>query len=327
MASIEDVAKKAKVSVTTVSRMMNNHPYVSDKTKKRIQKAMEELSYFPNSGAQQLRGKGTKLIGVIVSYITNPFFSYLVASIEKTATEMGYHLIVLQTLQDIKREELFINMLKKKQLDGLISTSLETNTEEVCEMVRKGEIVLCNRSLIHQDLPIVQIDEAKISEEATLHLFERGYQKIAFCLGGETLHPTDNRFKGFMAAHLRQHQEFNQNFFFKNVKTIQQGRELFHMVSALTERPDALFANSDEVAAGFVDEAILHGWNIPQDMAVMGFDDQPIASLLTPKLTTIRQPIDEMGRQATLALLSHLENQEFEMPAPLRAELIIRSST
>lgn len=136
MASIEDVAKKAKVSVTTVSRVMNDHPYVSEKTKKRILKVMDQLGYFPNSTARQIRGKKTKLIGVIVSYITNPFFSYLVASIEKTASAQGYNLIVLQTLQDKEREKVFINMLKKKQLDGLISTSLETNTPEVVKMIQ-----------------------------------------------------------------------------------------------------------------------------------------------------------------------------------------------
>ncbi|MBY5035014.1 LacI family transcriptional regulator [Streptococcus gallolyticus] len=120
MVGIEDVAKLANVSPTTVSRAMNDHPYVSEKTKQRIQAAMDELGYFPNSGARQLRGKGTKLIGVIVSYITNPFFSYLVDSIEKNASENGYNIVVLQTLQDVQREEVFIGMLKRKQLDGLI---------------------------------------------------------------------------------------------------------------------------------------------------------------------------------------------------------------
>lgn len=327
MASIADVAKKAKVSVTTVSRAMNDHPYVSKKTKEKIKRAMEELGYFPNSGAQQLRGKSTKLIGVIVSYITNPFFSYLVAHIEKTATALGYHPIILQTLEDIEREKLFITMLKRKQLDGIIAASLEANTPDVIEMVKKGDIVLCNRSLIYEDLPMIQIDEAEVSETAAAYLFDKGYQNIGFCLGGPELHASDRRFKGFLDAHEAKGKIFNPDYFFRQYRTIPDGRRLFHTLANMNQRPDAIFANSDEVAAGLMEEALQHGWRIPEDLAVIGFDDQPIATIVTPKLTTVRQPIQEMAEQATHTLLAHLEGKEIPEFPPLQATFIPRSST
>lgn len=327
MASIADVAKKAKVSVTTVSRAMNDHPYVSDKTKKKIKKVMDELGYFPNSGAQQLRGKGTKLIGVIVSYITNPFFSHLVAHIEKTATELGYHPIILQTLEDIEREKLFINMLKRKQLDGIIAASLESNTPDVIEMVRNGDIVLCNRSLIYEELPMIQIDEADVSQQATDYLFHKGYQRIGFCLGAAELHASDRRFKGFLDAFENHGKIFNPEFFFRQYRTIEDGRRLFHTIVSLENRPDAIFANSDQVAAGLIEEATQHGWKIPEDLAVVGFDDQNIATIISPKLTTIRQPIEEMAEQATKTLLAHIEGKEPPVFPPLTATLIIRAST
>lgn len=327
MVNISDVAKKAKVSVTTVSRAMNDHPYVSDKTKKKIQQVMDELGYFPNSGARQLRGKSTKLIGVIVSYITNPFFSYLVAHIEKTATAMGYHLIILQTLEDNEREKLFINMLKRKQLDGLIAASLEAKTPDVIEMVKDGSIVLCNRSHIYDNLPLIQIDEEDVSETATNHLFDRGYQHIGFCLGGAELHGSDRRFKGFLKAHQQHGKTFNPDFFFRQCRTIPDGRQLFHTLAGLPHRPDAIFANSDEVAAGLIEEATQNGWRVPEDLAVLGFDDQPIASIISPKLTTVRQPIQAMAEQATHTLLANLAGKDQPDFPPLKASLIIRSST
>ena len=124
MTSMEEVAKKAKVSVTTVSRALNDHPYVSEKTKKKIYKAMEELNYYPNNVAQQLRGKKTKMIGVIISYITNPFFAYLVDAIEKKTLEHGYHLVVLQTQGRPNLEQFYVELIQKKRLDGIIITIL-----------------------------------------------------------------------------------------------------------------------------------------------------------------------------------------------------------
>ena len=112
MTKISDVAEKTGYSITTISRAINDHPYVSDKTKKKIFDAMKELDYYPNNVAQQLRGKGTKLIGVIISFVTNPFFTYLVDAIEKAAYQVGYQIVILQTLEEPEREKRFIEMLK-----------------------------------------------------------------------------------------------------------------------------------------------------------------------------------------------------------------------
>lgn len=328
MASIEDVAKKAKVSVTTVSRTLNDHPYVSDKTKKKIYKAMEDLNYYPNNVAQQLRGKGSKMIGVIISYITNPFFAYLVDAIETTALELGYHLVVMQTRGNQAMEKFYIEMVQKKQLDGIIITNLEDATKEVTALIEEGKIVLCNRFIGNEKLPVIHIDEAEASYKGTEYLIEQGHTNIAFCTGN-VMNPQDHRFRGFLKA-LEDHQlAFNEEWFFPRTLGINGGKNFVQwLVEHPDDRPTAVFSNGDEVAAGMISEARKHQIRVPEDLAVLGFDDQPMAVLTSPEITTIRQPIQQMGEYATKVLIAKIEKKEIdwlEIP-DLKTELIIRES-
>ncbi|MGM0213116.1 LacI family DNA-binding transcriptional regulator [Enterococcus sp. AZ109] len=328
MASIEDVAKKAKVSVTTVSRALNDHPYVSDKTKKKIYKAMEELNYYPNNVAQQLRGKGSKMIGVIISYITNPFFAYLVDAIETTALELGYHLVVMQTRGNQTMEKFYIEMVQKKQLDGIIITNLENATKEVTALIDEGKIVLCNRFIGNEKLPVIHIDEAEASYKGTEYLIKQGHTNIAFCTGN-IMNPQDHRFRGFLEALEDYELTFNKEWFFERTLGVEGGKEFVHwLVEHPDDQPTAVFSNGDEVAAGIISEARKHDLRVPEDLAVLGFDDQPLAVLTSPAITTIRQPIQQMGEYATKVLIKKIEKKEvsdLEVP-DLRTELIIRES-
>ncbi len=327
MASIEDVAKKAKVSVTTVSRALNDHPYVSDKTKKKIYKAMEELNYYPNNVAQQLRGKKSKMIGVIISYITNPFFANLVNAIEKTALELGYHLVVLQTQGNPQSEAFYIQMIQKKQLDGIIITNLETATPQIKQLMADGKIVLCNRYIGDEELSVIKIDEEKASYDGTSYLIQQGHQRIAFCTGN-VMNVHDHRFKGFLFA-LRDHGlEFDESLFFERTLGVQGGRDFLQQFAAMASEkaPTAVFSNGDEVAAGILSEARKFEIAVPKDLAVLGFDDQPVAALTFPEITTIRQPIDEMGAAAARSLIAAIEGEEQPALPILATELIIRQT-
>ncbi|MHC5375317.1 LacI family DNA-binding transcriptional regulator [Enterococcus sp. LJL120] len=326
MASIEDVAKKARVSVTTVSRALNNHPYVSEKTKKKIEKAMAELNYFPNNVAQQLRGKKSKMIGVIISYITNPFFAYLVNEIEKTALAKGYNLVVLQTQGNLELEDFFIQLIPKKQLDGIIVTNLEHATDNIVQLIDEGKIILCNRYIGSKDLPVIQIDEEAASYQGTKFLIEKGHRKIAFCTGN-IRNAHDHRFKGFLKALKEAGIEFSDTDYYENILGAAGGRQFLQkMMAADTLRPTAVFSNGDEVAAGIISEARKFQLTIPTDLAVLGFDDQPMAALTNPEITTIHQPIEEMGRLAAEALIAKIEEQPVPEAAPLETRLIIRES-
>lgn len=326
MSSIEDVAKKARVSVTTVSRALNDHPYVSAKTKNKIFKAMEELNYYPNNVAQQLRGKGSKMIGVIISYITNPFFAYLVDAIETTALDLGYHLVVMQTRGNQQLEKFYIEMIKKKQLDGIIITNLETATKEVMDLMNDGKIVLCNRYIGDEELPVIQIDEAKASYMGTEFLIKKGHTKIAFCTGN-IMNPHDHRFKGFLEALTAYGLTFKEEWFFDDILGIEGGRAFVERFSHLEDPPTAVFSNGDEVAAGIISESRKFQIRVPEDLAVLGFDDQPIASITYPQITTIQQPIHTMGENATKMLIAKIESKEVsESLKDLHTELIIRDS-
>lgn len=328
MTKISDVAEKTGYSITTISRAINDHPYVSDKTKKKIFDAMKELDYYPNNVAQQLRGKGTKLIGVIISFVINPFFTYLVDAIEKAAYQVGYQIVILQTLEEPEREKKFIEMLKKRQLDGLIMTSLDDDSPEVLKLIEAGKIVVCNRYLGEQNIPLIHVDEKKATYEATYYLLSKGHRKIGYVTGNRgSMLPVDPRFEGYVQALKEFDIEPNSNYIFPRRLTISDGKRTLTDVLALgEERPDALLVISDEVASGILSQCHLLNIKVPETLAIIGFDDQPIAEALYPGLTTVRQPIKEMGEYVAALIIANIEHREHPERPELNTKLIIRGT-
>ena len=328
MTKISDVAEKTGYSITTISRAINDHPYVSDKTKKKIFDAMKELDYYPNNVAQQLRGKGTKLIGVIISFVINPFFTYLVDAIEKAAYQVGYQIVILQTLEEPEREKKFIEMLKKRQLDGLIMTSLDDDSPEVLKLIEAGKIVVCNRYLGEQNIPLIHVDEKKATYEATYYLLSKGHRKIGYVTGNRgSMLPVDPRFEGYVQALKEFDIEPNSNYIFPRRLTISDGKSTLTDVLALgEERPDALLVISDEVASGILSQCHLLNIKVPETLAIIGFDDQPIAEALYPGLPTVRQPIKEMGEYVAALIIANIEHREHPERPELNTKLIIRGT-
>ena len=328
MTKISDVAEKTGYSITTISRAINDHPYVSDKTKKKIFDAMKELDYYPNNVAQQLRGKGTKLIGVIISFVTNPFFTYLVDAIEKAAYQVGYQIVILQTLEEPEREKRFIEMLKKRQLDGLIMTSLDDDSPEVLKLIEAEKIVVCNRYLGEQNIPLIHIDEKKATYEATYYLLSKGHRKIGYVTGNRgSMLAVDPRFKGYVQALKEFGIEPNSDCVFPRRLTISDGKSTLTDVLALgEERPDALLVISDEVASGILSQCHLLNIEVPETLAIIGFDDQPIAEALYPGLTTVKQPIKEMGEYVAALIIANIEHRKQPEMPELNTKLIIRGT-
>lgn len=328
MTKISDVAEKTGYSITTISRAINDHPYVSDKTKKKIFDAMKELDYYPNNVAQQLRGKGTKLIGVIITFVTNPFFTYLVDAIEKAAYQVGYQIVVLQTLEEPEREKKFIEMLKKRQLDGLIMTSLDNDSHEVLDLIEAGKIVVCNRYLGKKQVPLIHIDEKKATYEATYYLLSKGYRKIAYVTGNrESRMAFDPRFLGYQQALHEFGMPERPDYLFMRRLTIADGKSTLTDILALGEhKPDAALVISDEVATGMLSQCHLLGIKVPDSLAIIGFDDQPIAEAIYPGLTTIRQPIKEMGEYVAAVIIANIEHRPLPEAPELATKLIIRGT-
>ena len=329
MTKISDVAKKTGYSITTISRAINDHPYVSDKAKKKIFDAMRELDYYPNNVAQQLRGKRTKLIGVIISFITNPFFTHLVDAIDKTAFQAGYQIVVLQTLEEAGREKKFIEMLKKHQLDGLIMTSLDDDSPEVLKLIEQGKIVVCNRYLGDQNIPVIRIDEKKATYEAAYYLLAKGYKKIAYVSGNKQsrIH-NDSRFLGYLQALKEFNIEMDLAHLFLSRLSVTDGRStLIDMLALGDNRPDAILVISDEVASGILSQCHVLNIKVPDQFAIIGFDDQPTAEVMYPGLTTVRQPIKEMGRYVAEVMISHIEHKSLSEAPELTTKLVIRGTT
>lgn len=331
MATIKDVAKKAGLSVSTVSRYLNNHPYISDDKRKRIQEAMAELNYTPSSVATQLRSKKGTMIGILVSRIANPFFSHLVDSIEKNARLHGYTVLVMQTYDDKKAEKNMLEMLKQRVISGLVMCSIEGDSKTIESYQEYGPIVLCNERIPETQLPQVYTDQEVASFEATEYLIAQGHKKIAYCTGGSLTRGGhgNSRTEGFERALHTHNLPMKIDWIFKQVHTIQDGMEVADKLLALPEenRPDAIFTSSDEVASGILERYLDVGKQVPRDLAILGFDNQPFTGMLSVPLTTIAQPIEALGRESTNLLISYLEEKDYQIDtSDLVLKLIIRKS-
>lgn len=329
MATIGDVAKRAGLSRATVSRVLNDHPYVSEEKKRLVHEAMDELGYVPNSIAQQLRTQMTATIAVIIPIISNPFFGKLVESMEKVAVENKFQLIVCQTGMDKNRELNYLNWLKTKQVGGIVLASSENSWEEIRDYTKFGPIMFCNEYPQDTEAPIVCLDQFKGGYIGTRHLLERGYRKIAYCIGSS--HPTNilDRKKGFELALEEFGATMPGHLWFEKVYDIEDGRRVFREMAAMADKPEAVFTNSDEVAAGMIKEARKFGFRVPEDLAVLGFDDQPIADLMEPGITTVYQPVEEIGKTTMQLMTRYMINNEApeKMVTTLPIHLVVRSST
>ncbi|WP_410512845.1 LacI family DNA-binding transcriptional regulator [Paenibacillus sp. BR2-3] len=330
MTNISDVAKLSGLSKATVSRVLNNHSYVSKEKREIVLKVIEELGYTPNPSARRLRGQLTTTIGVIVPRIVNPFFAYLVNSIEETAYQNGYQVIIFQSNLNKEKELAFLNLLKMKQVDGIIMTSIENDWNVIEPFTQYGPLLMCNEYMDQAQVPMIRLDQHKGAFIGARHLIERGHRKIAYCTGGlfAQERKDKDRNQGFQQALMEAGLEVIPKWIFVNQNSIEDGRRVVKQILEMDDRPTAIFTGSDEVASGVIAEANERGLTLPDSLAVIGFDDQPVAELLVPKLTTIRQPVDEMGKKAMEIIIKMLEDPGYEISIyELPIELVIRQST
>lgn len=329
MAKISDVAKLAGLSVSTVSRVINNQKYVTEEKRNAVLKAMEELNYQPSTAARQLRGQSSKILGVIVPRITNPFFSYLVDEIQRIAYQNDFQIMIFQSNEDTEKELSFLNLLSQKQIDGIIMCAIENSEEVIQSYTKYGPIVLCNETFENDHLPTVSLNQAEGAYLGTKYLLSKGHREIAYCTGG--IFDEDGKNKERNAGFSKAMKEFklapNSEWLFVDQHTIDDGKQIARKIFSMSERPDAIFTGSDEVAAGLIVEATKLGMKVPQELAVLGFDDQPLAELTTPSITTVRQPINELGKQTVELMLSILNGRAGQVDEQqLQMNLVIRES-
>ncbi len=331
MATIKDVAKTANLSISTVSRYLNKHPYISEDKKKRIKEAMKKLNYTPSSIATQLRSKKGKMIGILVSRITNPFFSYLVDAIEKQAKIDNYNVLIMQTYDDKYAEIKMLEMLKQHVINGLIMCSVEGSPQMIESYQEFAPIVLCNEQLEQVSIPNVITDQLEGTYQGIKFLIEKNYKKIAYCTGG-TLNIEGHgklRTEGFERALIEKKLDFKKEWIFQEVHTTKDGYDVAKKIFKLPKniRPDAIFTNSDEVAIGVLEYMIKQNFIVPDDLAIMGFDNQPFTSVLATPLTTINQPIEALGKESTKLLISLINKKLYNVDkSKLKLTIIQRKS-
>lgn len=326
--TIKDIAKKADVSVTTVSRVLNNKPDVGDDTRAKILKIIDELNYNPNSVARGLVMQKTHTIGLIIPDISNPFFPQVARAVEDKAQKLGYSVIFFNTDNNLEREKKAVELFQSKQVDGLI-VSLSLGNESVLKTLKAADypVVQIDRSVSDRLYPLVSIDNQSSAYQLVEYLIKKGHRKIAHISGDLNTTTAQTRLKGYKKALKDNKLVLNDDYIISGDYSQQSGLKAMGKLLDLAERPTAVFAANDLSAAGAYKAIFAAGLKIPQDIAVAGHDDIDIASLLRPELTTMKQPKYDLGEKALTVLMEMIENNKFDLKDQiLETNLIIRES-
>ncbi|MBW3468114.1 LacI family DNA-binding transcriptional regulator [Arthrospiribacter ruber] len=333
--TIYDIAKDLGVSPATVSRALNNHPAVNEKTKKKIYNAAMEMGYQSNVFASNLRSKRTNNIGVIVPRLNSSFQSSVLAGMEKVANEAGFNLIISQSLESKDKEIANTHSMFNSRVDGLL-VSLASNTESLEHFApfikKKIPVIFYDRVGNFEEMFGVTIDNMKAAHQATSHLIEQGCQRIVHVLGNIKVNVYHERLKGYKYALLDHSIPFDENLIIYSDLNEEAGYDIVQKIKSIEPRIDGLFVSNDACAASCLKQLKLEGYRIPEDIAVVGFNNDVISRLVEPNITTINYPGYEMGELAMRNLINHLDvNTENLLKntnrITLRSELIIRESS
>ncbi|GAX89820.1 LacI family DNA-binding transcriptional regulator [Effusibacillus lacus] len=331
MATIDDVAKKAGVSKSSVSRVLNgNFQYMSEDTKNRILDAIRELSYTPNSLAQSLKKKKTQTIGIILSDISNPFWSEVLKGVQDECMRNGYGLMVSSSGEDPDLEKENILMLKNKQVDGLIVNTTGHNSDLFENLTaEKFPFVFLDRLPDGTITDTVVVNNVLGARQAIQFLVDQGHKRIGILLYPiENKSPRIERLEGYKQALTANGIPIDESL----VKICRQERgsgiEAVHEMLSLPDRPTAIFSTNTMLNLEVLTGVKKAGFKVPKDVSVIGYDDYPWVPLLDPPLSTVAQPAFEMGIQAAALLLNKMKAKRWKKPqiVQLDPELLIRDS-
>ena len=314
MVTIEEVARRAGVSVGTVSNVLNNKPFVSPETRRKVEQAILELNYSPNAIARSLRRGRTRSLALIVLDVSNPFYPEVIQGVEHTAREYGYHVILFDLAYSVRRERRFIQRLRELRLDGVLLTA-GPQWDEVLLRQLDLPIVLLDRDIHESSLPTVGIDNAAAVAQGIRYLVQMGHRRIGYLSEPLEIPSVRRRLEGYRQALEEAGIPFSNEIIFisKELRTdkLESGYLLMQRVlQELRELPTAFFATSDSIAIGAMQALKEHGLRIPEDISILGFDDIVMTRFVDPPLTTIAQPKVEMGHQAVRLLIERIERPE-----------------
>lgn len=328
---IRAVAALAKVSIATVSRTINGSPVVSERLTKRVWQAIEQLNYFPNTHARTLVSGRSRLFGIIVENITNPFFPELIQSFEEVAVANGYEILVSSSNSDPAILTTCVRRMLERKVEGVAVLTFGEE-EPVLDQLAFHDvpIVLAEFKLSEPKASTIILDYSTGIREAVEHLAALGHRKIGFLAGPHKLHSAITRQNEFQAAMQGSKLPVQKKWIIECDHTLKGGVIGFSKLQALSTRPTAVICSNDMTAIGVLRAAYLEDLHVPQDLSVIGLDDIDFAEFTLPPLTTIRLSRSDLARAAFDALRQHAENPGkpgFQREFLVSTSLVVRGST
>lgn len=330
MANLKDVAKKAGVSIATVSRVINKTGKVDPVTENLINKVIKELNYKPSIAAQRLRNHNNKsrLIGLILPDIQNPFYVDVIHGVEEMVWKDGYAVVIGNFSQDKKKEELYIDIFQSESISGFIVAPVDGKDKKVKKLIKSGSPVVCvDKGMDNDETDVVLMDNEKGAFTAVDHLIKCGHKKIALIAGSKEIPTSFQRIQGYKKALEFNGLEINEDYIVSKSSTQKSGVELTEYLLKLPNPPSAIFTGNNLITLGALETIHKIGLKIPEEIALIGFDDMPWSYALNPPLTAVRQSGFEIGQRAAELLLQRMQNPDRAVAKLiLKTELIIRKS-
>lgn len=331
MVRLKDIAERASVSVMTVSKALRDEPDVSAATKARIKLMAQQMGYVPDSTAQGLRTRTTKLFGIIISTLTDPVYARVVLAIEERAHELGYDIMLMHTLNNPEREEACVRRLLSRRVDGLFIAPvyrMEPEARVYQELLnrRTPTVLLGPAAKFCSQFVSVQVDDLLSSFAATQHLLQLGHKRIAFLAGPPASPWSHERFEGYRRALREAGSDVDDRLVFQAGSTVEDGTKAALQMFNESCNATAVQAVHDLVAIGCADAILNQGIGIPRDISIVGFGNMLASEYFRVPLTTVRQPKFRLGTAAMDLMIQIMRSQPVESKR-LPAELVVRAST
>lgn len=309
MTTIHDVAKEAGVAPITVSRVINNSGYVSDKVRSKVNQAIDELGYVPNVLARSLRSKRTNTIALVFTDITNPFFNTIARGVEDSASSAGYNVIFCNTDESEELEHKCIHLLLQKQVDGILLVPADTYSKSINTIQnQKTPVVVIDRKVPYDNVDIVLGDSEGGAYLITKHLIELNHQRITIISGPKGISTAEDRINGYIKAMEQFGLSHYIDYHYGKFSQL-SGKDITQSIFSRQLKPTAIFAANNLIAIGALASLREMGMHVPDDVSVVSFDGIPQHLTVIPFLTTVDQPSYEIGKKAAELLFSRIKKE------------------
>ncbi|MGJ8580955.1 MAG: LacI family DNA-binding transcriptional regulator [Psychromonas sp.] len=326
--TMKDVATAAGVASVTVSRYLNDPAVVSDRTKRKIDAAIKQLKYVPHAAARTLASKRSRMIGAVIPSLDSSLFGRTIEVFQNQISAAGYNMMLASNNYNIEKEYEHITQMVSHGMDALILVG-QSRDKHIYELLQAKSIPYVLTWAVDDNFehPCIGFDNQAAAGDITRYLLHLGHTKFAMISGfTENNDRALNRLIGVKAALEKQNLSLSDDNLLQSKFGIEEGREAFRLLMSRANKPTAIICGSEPFAYGVIFEAKNMGIKIPEEVSIVGFDDMALASNITPRLTTIRTPQEQMGMLAAKYLVSRLNGEDIPLPQPLATELVVRES-